>query len=164
MSISQTPADPTKCSLPATVLLTESQQHSNKPATHNSGNHSNSQNYMYVLQEPTGYNNLQQIIATPVLLTVTGKLITATMNPMDLQQQYTATKNSSQLLSVQPDTCNCSNLQQHWHSNTHGQQNHSNPSPTGCFFFFKKTEGLINTTATKCLWGELSQLSYSASI
>lgn len=69
---------------------------------------------MYVLQEPTGYNNLQQIIATPVLLTVTGKLITATiMNPMDLQQQYTATKNSSQLLSVQPDTCNCSNLQQH---------------------------------------------------
>lgn len=68
---------------------------------------------MYVQQEPTGYNNLQQIIATPVLLTVTGKLITATMNPMDLQQQYTATKNSSQLLSVQPDTCNVSNLQQH---------------------------------------------------
>lgn len=72
---------------------------SNKPATQNSGNHNNSQNYMciytctYTLQAPTGHYTLQQITATPILLTFDGKLITATMNPMDSQQQSTATKN-----------------------------------------------------------------------
>lgn len=47
----------------------------------------------YTLQAPTGHYTLQQITATPILLTFDGKLITATMNPMDSQQQSTATKN-----------------------------------------------------------------------
>lgn len=48
---------------------------------------------IYTLQAPTGHYTLQQITATPILLTFDGKLITATMNPMDSQQQSTATKN-----------------------------------------------------------------------
>lgn len=47
----------------------------------------------YTLQAPTGHYTLQQITETPILLTFDGKLITATMNPMDSQQQSTATKN-----------------------------------------------------------------------
>lgn len=49
----------------------------------------------YTLQAPTGHYTLQQITATvtPILLTFDGILITATMNPMDSQQQSTATKN-----------------------------------------------------------------------
>lgn len=67
----------------------------------------------YTLQAPTGHYTLQQITATPILLTFDGKLITATMNPMDSQQQSTATKNFLQLLSILPGTWNGSNHQQH---------------------------------------------------
>lgn len=49
--------------------------------------------YIYIRQAPTGHYTLQQITATPILLTFDSKLITATMNPMDSQQQSTATKN-----------------------------------------------------------------------
>lgn len=107
---------------------------------------------MYVLQEPTGYNNLQQIIATPVLLTVTGKLITATMNPMDSQQQYIQ----------QPKTLHsyCQYNQTHAIAATFNNtdipilmanKTIATRALLGVFFFLKKNEGLINTTATKCL-------------
>lgn len=47
----------------------------------------------YTLQAPTGHYTLQQITATPYITDIDGKLITATMNPMESQQQSTATKN-----------------------------------------------------------------------
>lgn len=58
------------------------------------------------LHSATNYSN-------PYITDIDGKLITATMNPMDSQQQSTATKNFLQLLSILPGTWNGSNHQQH---------------------------------------------------